>query len=325
MIGTAIQPLGQAALGQGALAGGPQPLRGVMRENEPMERHVSWRAGGRARVFYQPADVADLQSFLAMRPAGEPVLFVGLGSNLLVRDGGFDGAVVFTHHALVGIRAAGEHGARRAFVAGAGVPAPHLARFAARHDCEGAEWLAGIPGTLGGALAMNAGCYGGETWNHVIDVTTVDRAGTLRLRTGGDYEIGYRHVARRGTGDEWFVAGTFAFAPGSKDAAMARMKALLEKRVASQPLSRPNAGSVFRNPEGDHAARLIESCGLKGRRIGAAEVSAKHANFIVNTGGASAADIESLIDEVRATVKAKTGVVLVPEVRIVGSKEASHG
>ncbi len=325
MIASPLQPLGQAALGQGRLVGGPQPLRGVLREAEPMERHASWRAGGIAKVFYQPADVADLQSFLATRPADEPVLFVGLGSNLLVRDGGFDGAVVFTHHALSGIRAAGEIGARRTFVAGAGVPAPHLARFVARHDCEGAEWLAGIPGTLGGALAMNAGCYGGETWNHVVDVTTVDRAGTLRLRTSLDYEIGYRHVARRGPGEEWFVAGTFAFAPGSKDAAMARMKALLEKRVASQPLSRPNAGSVFRNPDGDHAARLIEACGLKGRRIGAAEVSAKHANFIVNTGGARAADIEALIDEVRAVVQARTGVALIPEVRIVGAREAANG
>jgi UDP-N-acetylmuramate dehydrogenase len=325
MIGTVTQPLGQAAPGQGALAGGPRPLRGAMREKEPMDRHVSWRAGGRARLFYQPADVADLQSFLATRPPGEPVLFVGLGSNLLVRDGGFEGSVVYTHHALGGIRAAGEHGARRTFVAGAGVPAPHLARFAARHDCEGAEWLAGIPGTLGGALAMNAGCYGGETWNHVVDVTTVDRAGTLRLRTGGDYEIGYRHVARRGPGDEWFVAGTFAFEPGSRDEAFARMKSFLQRRVATQPLAQPNAGSVFRNPPGDHAARLIESCGLKGTRAGAAEVSVKHANFIVNTGGASAADIEALIDEVRATVKARTGVELILEVRIVGTKEAAHG
>ena len=318
MIGTAIHAAGQAVPV-------PQPLRGTLRENEPMDRHVSWRAGGRAKVFYQPADVADLQSFLATRPAGERVLFVGLGSNLLVRDGGFEGSVVFTHHALGGIRAEGESGTRRTFVAGAGVPAPHLARFVARHDCEGGEWLAGIPGTLGGALAMNAGCYGGETWDHVIDVTTVDRAGMLRQRSGADYEIGYRHVVKLSAGDEWFVAGTFAFEPGNKDAAFARMKSLLERRVATQPLSRPNAGSVFRNPPGDYAARLIESCGLKGHRLGAAEVSPKHANFIVNTGGARAADIEALIDEVRATVKARTGVELIPEVRIVGASEAPHG
>ncbi|MGE0355612.1 MAG: UDP-N-acetylmuramate dehydrogenase [Burkholderiales bacterium] len=320
-----MNPVGLAATGLGALQGPPATPRGVMRTGEPMARHVSWRAGGKARAFYQPADVADLQSFLASRPAGEPILFVGLGSNLLVRDGGFHGAVVFTHHALGGIRAAGELGTRRTFVAGGGVPAPHLARFVARHDCEGAEWLAGIPGTVGGALAMNAGCYGGETWEFVVDVTTIDRAGTLRLRTREDYEIGYRHVARRTPGEEWFVAGTFAFEPGDGQKAFARMKSLLQRRVATQPLSEPNAGSVFRNPPGDHAARVIESCGLKGFRVGGAEVSRKHANFIVNAGAASAADIEAVIEHVQATVKAKTGIELVREVHIVGRAGAAHG
>jgi UDP-N-acetylmuramate dehydrogenase len=320
-----MNPLGKAALGAGALQGPPAALKGAMRTDEPMERHVSWRAGGRAKVFYQPADVADLQSFLATRPAGEPILFVGLGSNLLVRDGGFDGAVVFTHHALGGIRVAGVVDSRQAFVAGSGVPAPHLARYAARHDCEGGEWLAGIPGTLGGALAMNAGCYGGETWDHVIDVTTVDRAGTLRVRTGEDYVIGYRHVAKRAPGEEWFVAGTFAFRHGSGAASMARMKELLERRVASQPLSLPNAGSVFRNPPDDHAARLIEACGLKGFTIGGAQVSTKHSNFIVNQGAATAADIEAVIAHVQETVRAETGVELVREVHIVGRAGGANG
>ncbi|MCM2326668.1 MAG: UDP-N-acetylmuramate dehydrogenase [Lysobacter sp.] len=317
-----MNPVAKAALG----APVPPPsstLRGVLRLDEPMDRHVSWRAGGRAKLFYQPADVEDLQAFLAAQPEGEAILFVGLGSNLLVRDGGFDGAVVYTHHALGGIHAAGSAGSRQTFVAGGGVPAPHLARFVARHDCEGAEWLAGIPGTVGGALAMNAGCYGGETWENVVDVTTVDRAGVLRVRTRGDYDIGYRHVAKHVAGDEWFVAGTFAFAPGDRDKAMARMKALLERRVATQPLSLPNAGSVFRNPPEEHAARLIESCGLKGYTVGGAQVSPKHANFIVNAGGASAADIEAVIEHVQATVKASVGVELVREVRIVGAAEGS--
>ncbi|MBL0143405.1 MAG: UDP-N-acetylmuramate dehydrogenase [Betaproteobacteria bacterium] len=320
-----MNPVGLAVTGLGALEGEPLPLRGLLRENEPMERHVSWRAGGRAKVFYQPADVADLQSFLVGRPAREAIMFVGLGSNLLVRDGGFDGAVVFTHHALGGIRAAGEIGTRRTFVAGGGVPAPHLARFVARHDCAGAEWLAGIPGTIGGALAMNAGCHGGETWNHVVDVTTVDRAGTLRLRDPREFETGYRHVAKKTAGEEWFVAATFAFEPGERDAAMARMKSLLERRVASQPLSQPNAGSVFRNPPADHAARLIEACGLKGHTIGGAQVSTKHANFIVNLGTASAADIEAVIDHVQVTVKAATGIELVREVHIVGRAGGANG
>ena len=296
-------------------------LRGVMRENEPMSRHVSWRAGGRARVFYQPADVLDLAAFLRSRDSREPVLFVGLGSNLLVRDGGFRGAVVFTHHALIGIEVESEVAAQPgllAFRAGAGVPSPHLARFVAKHGGSGAEWMAGVPGTIGGALAMNAGCYGGETWNHVVAVHTVDRAGELRHRAPSDFEVGYRHVALRGGGEEWFVSAAFGFQPGEERAAMLRIKELLQKRVASQPLNEPNAGSVFRNPPGDHAARLIEACGLKGFTVGGAQVSRKHSNFIVNTGRASARDIESVIGHVHATVLRDKGVDLVREVRIVG-------
>ena len=296
-------------------------LRGELRHDEPMARHVSWRAGGRARTFFRPADLEDLQAFHAARPAGEPVLFVGLGSNLLVRDGGFAGAVVFTHHALTGIEAAPPLGPKLVVVAGAGVPAPHLARYVARHAGAGAEWMAGVPGTVGGALAMNAGCYGGETWNHVVSVRTIDRKGVLRTRTAGDYEIGYRHVVARGGAAEWFVGGTFAFDPGEEAAAMARMKAFLVKRVATQPLSRPNAGSVFRNPPGDHAARLIEACGLKGFAIGDAQVSTKHANFIVNPRRtARAADIEALIFHVQRVVRERTGVLLEPEVRIIGAR-----
>jgi UDP-N-acetylmuramate dehydrogenase len=307
-------------------------MRGVLRRDEPMARHVSWRAGGPARTFFQPADVADLAQFLRALPAGEPVLFVGLGSNLLVRDGGFAGTVVFTHHALTGIEADPTRRNELAFRAGAGVPSPHLARFVAKHGGAGAEWLAGVPGTIGGALAMNAGCYGGETWNHVVTVDTIDRAGELRRRTPADYDIGYRHMELRGvpptgTGsnvkrDEWFVAAVFSFEPGVEAASMAKMKALLSKRVASQPLNQPNAGSVFRNPPGDHAARLIESCGLKGFAVGGAQVSPKHANFIVNVGGASAKDIERVIDHVQATVQQRTGVELIREVRIVGDEKA---
>ncbi|MGZ5570531.1 MAG: UDP-N-acetylmuramate dehydrogenase [Usitatibacter sp.] len=290
-------------------------LRGALRHDEPMAKHVSWRAGGRARTFFQPADVADMCAFLRMLAPAEPVLFLGLGSNLLVRDGGFPGAVIFTHHALIGIVREPPIGYR----AWAGVPTPHLARFVAKHRGAGAEWMAGVPGTVGGALAMNAGCYGGETWNHVVAVQTVDRAGALHERTPDDYEIGYRHVQFRGHEDEWFVSALFAFEEGDEAAAMKRMRELLSRRVATQPLSLPNAGSVFRNPPGDHAARLIEAAGLKGFTIGGAQVSPKHANFIVNLGGASARDIESTIDHVQVTVLAKTGVELVREVRIVGN------
>jgi UDP-N-acetylmuramate dehydrogenase len=295
----------------------PETLRGTFREDEPMSRHVSWRAGGRARRFYQPASVPDLCAFLRTCAPAEPILFVGLGSNLLVRDGGFDGTVVFTHHALTGIRQQGR-GARPAFTAGAGVPAPHLARFVAKHGGAGAEFLAGIPGTMGGALAMNAGCYGGETWAHVIAVETVDRNGNLRARGPSDYNASYRHVELKAGGEEWFVSGVFVFERGEEAPAMERMKALLQQRVATQPINQPNAGSVFRNPPEDHAARLIESCGLKGYRVGGAQVSWKHANFIVNLGGATAEDIESVIEHVHGIVLARTRVSLVREVRIVG-------
>ncbi|HUL97402.1 MAG TPA: UDP-N-acetylmuramate dehydrogenase [Usitatibacter sp.] len=301
----------------------PAGLRGQLRLGEPMSRHTSWRAGGRARTFYQPADVLDLSAFLRTCDAAETVLFVGLGSNLLVRDGGFDGTVVFTHHALIGIAVESEVSTPRgmiAFRAGAGVPAPHLARFVAKHGGAGAEWMAGVPGTVGGALAMNAGCYGGETWNHVVAVETIDRAGGLRHREPGHYEVGYRHVRLKDRGDEWFVSAVFGFQPGEPAAALAHIRELLEKRVAAQPLNQPNAGSVFRNPEGDHAARLIEAAGLKGFTVGGAQVSRKHANFIVNLGDASAADIEAVIDHVHATVLAKGGVDLVREVRIVGDR-----
>jgi len=299
-------------------------LRGALREREPMARHVSWRAGGAADRAYAPADLADLAVFLRTLPAGETVHFVGLGSNLLVRDGGLRGTVILTHRALRGIRV--ERGG--VLHVEAGVASPKVARFAATHDLAGAEFLAGVPGTLGGALAMNAGCFGGETWNVVATVTTIDRAGATRTRTREDYEIGYRHVQLKAEGritnggrkaeEEWFVAAQLKLAPGDRNELMNKIKQLLLKRLATQPLDEPNAGSVFRNPEGDHAARLIEACGLKGRAIGGASISAKHANFIVNPGGARAADIEALIELAERSVKEKFGIALEREVRIVG-------
>ncbi len=216
--------------------------------------------------------------YLRSLPAAEPICFVGLGSNLLVRDGGYRGTVVFLHGALNRLRLEADG----AVHAEAGVASPKVARFAAVHAMAGAEFLAGIPGTVGGALAMNAGCFGAETWERVETVQTVDRHGTLRIRGAGDYEVGYRHVAPLDEREEWFVGAWFRFAPGDEAAAREGIKTLLTRRIATQPLQLPNAGSVFRNPPGDHAARLIESCGLKGRAAGGARVSEKHANFIVN-------------------------------------------
>jgi UDP-N-acetylmuramate dehydrogenase len=292
-------------------------LRGELKSGEPMARHVSWRAGGPASRLYAPADLEDLAQFLRQLPAAEPVLFVGLGSNLLVRDGGYAGTVVLTHSAKSHPQLLAGH-----LYADAGVASPKVARFAARHGLAGAEFLAGVPGTVGGALAMNAGCYGGETWEIVARALTIDRRGEVRTRERDAFELGYRHCAlkagRLGE-DEWFAGAWFELAAGDGAASRARIRELLEKRIAAQPLSLPNAGSVFRNPPGGHAARLIESCGLKGLARGGARVSEKHANFIVNPGGAErAADIEWLIHEVRRRVAEHTGIALVPEVRIVG-------
>lgn len=299
-------------------------LRGELKFEEPMRRHTSWRAGGVARRAYFPADLDDLAAFLARVPPEEPLFFTGLGSNLLVRDGGYPGTIVFTHGALKSLELTEDN----LVFAEAGVASPKVARFAAMHGFEGAEFLAGIPGTVGGALAMNAGCYGSETWERVVRVLVIDRSGVLQERRPEDYSIGYRHcvldarTARSGLRTEFFAGAWFRFDRGDGQASRDRIKALLGKRIAAQPLDQPNAGSVFRNPPGDFAARLIESCGLKGRAIGGAMVSPKHANFIVNSGGATAADIEQLIVLVRDTVERERNVRLEAEVRIIGDAES---
>src|SRR5262245_46989698 len=289
-------------------------LRGQLRRDEPMSRHVSWRAGGPADRFYLPADLDDLSAFLAQLPEGEPLLFVGLGSNLLVRDGGWRGTVILTHAASR--RPVMDSGA---VYAEAGVASPKVARFAAQHHLEGAEFLAGIPGTIGGALAMNAGCYGGETWDFVERVAMVDRYGKVTPRTREDFDISYRQCVPKPLRKEWFVGAWFRLKPGDGDTSRGIMKELLARRIATQPLSLPNAGSVFRNPPRDHAARLIEACGLKGFARGGARVSEKHANFIVNPAGkARAADIEWLVKHIQRMVFQMKGVVHANEVRIVG-------
>lgn len=295
-------------------------LRGQWADHVAMARHVSWRAGGEARRAYTPADLDDLAHMLAQVPADEPLLFAGLGSNLLVRDGGFNGTVIFLHAALNTLRVESLSGTGEVIYAEAGVASPKVARFAANMGCD-AAFMAGIPGTVGGALAMNAGCYGAETWPFVVQVCTIDRQGQRHIRQPAEFEIGYRHVAARDAQaqNEVFAAAWFRFPPKDKATARDTIRALLEKRVATQPLRWPNAGSVFRNPPGDYAARLIEAVGLKGLRIGGAQVSTVHANFIVNAEGtATAMDIENLITAVQQRVAESTGVQLIREVRIVG-------
>jgi UDP-N-acetylmuramate dehydrogenase len=266
--------------------------------------------GGPARQFYRPADAEDLAAFLADLDSDEPLLWLGLGSNLLIPDAGFPGTVIQTQGCLTRIERRGDTG----IYAEAGVACAKLARFAARHDLVGAEFLAGIPGTVGGALAMNAGAWGGETWSQVASVRTIDQWGTIRERRPSDFVVGYRHV--EGPSGEWFLDLVLTLAHGDGEAGMARIRELLDQRARTQPTGLPSCGSVFRNPPGDRAARLIESSGLKGYRVGGAQVSPKHANFIINTGDASANDIAALIHRVRAEVLRQTRVALVPEVRL---------
>ena len=294
------------------MANNQQSLRGVMLYDEPMTKHTSWRVGGKADKYYQPADIADLARLLASLPLDEQITWVGLGSNLLVRDGGIRGTVIATNGVLKGLELTDNHSVR----AEAGVACAKVARFCARQGLVGGEFLAGIPGTMGGALAMNAGAFGGETWSIVANVETLDRHGKLNIRTPDQYKVGYRSV--KGPAAEWFVAVTLHLASGDSKVSMQKIKSLLARRSESQPTNLPNAGSVFRNPDGDFAARLIEQSGLKGEKEGGACVSEKHANFIINTGSALAADIEKLIEKVQRIVADKQGIKLEREVRIVG-------
>ena len=284
----------------------------------PMARMTTWGTGGPADRVYAPADVEDLADFLAGLGPGDPILWVGLGSNLLVRDGGVDGVVVLAARGLGRIEERGAHLVR----AGAGVPCAKLARYLGAKGYAGGEFLAGIPGTIGGALAMNAGAHGGETWDLVQGVETIDRAGRRRRRARGEFEVGYRSV--EGAPGEWFTGADLRFVPADPAAVRARTRRLIRARAASQPVGRRSCGSVFRNPPGDHAGRLVEACGLKGARIGGAVVSEKHGNFIVNEGAASSSDIEALIGRVRSRVLDETGVDLVPEVRVVGRRPPSR-
>lgn len=290
-------------------------LRGELRLYEPLARYTTWRVGGPAQRYYHPADLDDLATYLKRLPADEPLTWLGLGSNLLIRDGGIRGSVIATHGALRELTLT-EAGRVRIE---AGVPCAKAARFSARNNLSGAEFLAGIPGTMGGALAMNAGAWGGETWRRVALVETIDRRGAIRRRPPEDFELGYRHCV--GPAEEWFVAAHLALEPGRAAESLELIRQFLEQRNLSQPTRVASCGSVFRNPPGDYAARLIETAGLKGHRIGGAQVSPKHANFIINTGTATSADLEALIHHVAERVRVVHGVELQPEVRIVGETE----
>ena len=291
-----------------------QQIRGELRQNEPMARHTSWRTGGMAERYFIPADIDDLSVLLKSLPEKEELLWMGLGSNTLIRDGGFRGTVIATQGVMNRLEYADD-----CVVVGAGVASAKLAKFCAKQSLTGAEFFAGIPGLVGGALAMNAGAFGGETWRHVIAVETIDRQGVIHNRDASEYKVGYRTVA--GPHGEWFLSATMKFEKGNTEQGAKKIKKLLAKRAETQPTGLASCGSVFRNPENDHAARLIEHCGLKGKRIGGAVVSEKHANFIINDRSATAKDIETLIEHVQQVVNKQCGVLLHKEVHIIGEAE----
>jgi UDP-N-acetylmuramate dehydrogenase len=282
-----------------------------------MSAHTSWRAGGAARRYVKAKSLSALAAFIATLPENEEILWTGLGSNILVRDGGFNGTVIATQGVMTQLELLDE----TTVYVGAGVADAKLARFCSKHQLTGAEFFAGIPGLVGGALAMNAGAFGGETWPLVVEVETLNRKGEITKRQASEFTYTYRHV--EGPKNEWFVSATLKLQKqlqGKKQQTSDTIdiKQLLTRRSQAQPIGVASCGSVFRNPEGHYAAELIEQCGLKGRRIGGAVVSEKHANFIINVNSASATDIESLIKLIQHEVAGKYGILLQPEVKIVG-------
>jgi UDP-N-acetylmuramate dehydrogenase len=282
-----------------------------VKRDEPMSRHTSWHVGGPADVFFTPRDRTDLIEFLEVLPAGTPLFWLGLGSNLLVRDGGIRGVVIDT----TGLDQLDSIDATSLY-ADAGVPCARIARRCISLQLGPAEFFAGIPGTLGGALTMNAGAFGGETWPRVRAVDVCDARGRERRREAREYSYSYRRIVPPVPG-EFFLGAVLQFEPrpGLTDEALRDM---IARRKESQPIGEWSCGSTFTNPKGDHAARLIEAAGLKGTRIGDVMVSPKHANFLVNVEAATATDVERLVQLIQQEVKQKFAVQLTPEFRTVG-------
>jgi len=292
---------------------------GILKFNEPMSRHTSWRVGGVADQFYLPDSLIDLSCFLRDLSETENIVMVGLGSNLLVRDAGIRGTVICTSGVLSEIFFLDNDSVRIE----SGVACPKMAKKCADQALTGIEFLSGIPGTIGGALNMNAGALGHEIWEYVSEVEMITRYGDILKRSKNDFNIHYRHVSGKGFKlgvDEWFVSGTFKLDKSDTESSKAKIKKILQHRSATQPTQLANAGSVFRNPDGMFAAKLIEDSGLKGFCIGGACVSEKHANFFINTGTASSKDIESLIDYVSEYIYSQHAVKMIVEIKIIGDE-----
>ena len=290
-------------------------MGGNIQLNWPLKSLNSWRVGGDAECFYEPRDREDLSFFLRECHIETPLTVLGLGSNVLIREGGVRGVVMNFRSAFNFVT---HRGVR--VEAGAGATCAKVARYSAQNGLTGLEFIAGIPGTIGGALAMNAGANGDEIWSRVSAVEVMARDGMHQTRSRDDYTTGYRYIERDSQScSEWFLSGSFTLDKGGEpEDLLAKIRKLLKQRNEQQPTTALSCGSVFRNPENDYAGRLIEHCGLKNYRIGDAVVSDRHANFIINRGNASANDVEELIGHVKQCVNNKAGVDLTPEVRIIG-------
>ena len=288
------------------------PVRGKLLRDEPLAPYTWFRVGGAADALFLPADADDLADFLRAAPAEVPVYPVGVGSNLIVRDGGMAGAVVrLAGRAFATIAADG-----RRVTAGTGALDSMVARAAARAGLAGLEFFVGVPGTIGGALAMNAGCYGRETRDVLVSAEAITRWGERVTLSNADFKFEYRR--NHAPGDLIFINATFEGEPDDPAAIEARMAEITARREAAQPIREKTGGSTFQNPPGQNAWRLIDEAGLRGARRGGAQVSEKHCNFLINTGDAKAADIEGLGEEVRAKVLAHSGVDLHWEIKRVG-------
>ena len=282
-------------------------MRVTSKFNIPLAKFTSYKVGGPAKIYFKPENLEELAEFIKKLPKEEEIFWLGLGSNVLIRDGGINGAVIHTHNVLNTIEIIEQNNKGLLIKVGAGLSCAKLAKFCVDHNLEEGIWFAGIPGTIGGALAMNAGAFGGETWNHVVSVEVINRDGEFLQRSIEDYKIGYRSVINlknEKISREWFVAGLlfFSFNNQIEDNLQNKINLLLQKRKTTQPIGTLNCGSVFKNPANNFAAQLIESSKLKGEKIGGAIVSNKHANFIINEGTATAEDLEKLINLVQEKV-----------------------
>lgn len=294
------------------------PVRGTCTYEAPLKDLVWFRAGGAAQVLFRPADADDLAAFLAARPEDMAVTVIGVGSNLLVRDGGIAGTVVRLSAAFGKIAVESSHRLR----AGAAALDGAVARAAADAGIAGLEFLRGVPGTIGGALRMNAGCYGREIRDVLVEAVAIDGAGRKITLSAADMGFSYRKSTA--PDDLIFVEALFQGAPGEPAAIRARMEELATAREASQPIRARTGGSTFKNPPGHKAWALVDAAGCRGLMRGGAQVSEKHTNFLINTGTASAADLEGLGEEVRRRVKENSGVTLEWEIKRVG-RAPGHG